>query len=108
MVEFERFDEVLMYIQDFVAKDLSPSVLLLEFANEIKKAEFEQLRAEYCNDVTQSLNKQIQAGRKKVLPEGLAQQNFMKSFFPYHGLNDYYDRLAQSDPKYTEKRELLN
>lgn len=41
VVEFERFDEVLMYIQDFVAKDLSPSVLLLEFANEIKKAEFE-------------------------------------------------------------------
>lgn len=32
----------------------------------------------------------------------------MKSFFPYHGLNDYYDRLAQNDPKYTEKRELLN
>lgn len=32
----------------------------------------------------------------------------MKSFFPYQGLNDYYDRLAQNDPKYTEKRELLN
>ena len=32
----------------------------------------------------------------------------MKSFFPYHGLNDYYDRLAKNDPSYNEKRELLN
>ena len=39
-LEFDRFDEVLMHIQEFVLNELDPASLLNNFAQEIKRSEF--------------------------------------------------------------------
>ena len=87
-----------MHINDFVLKDLTPGALLSEFAPEITRFEFEQVRRDALSAVTESLNTQILNGRKKFISQELALQNFMKSFFTYRGLNDYYKRLAEAYP----------
>lgn len=39
-LEFDRFDEVLMHIQEFVLNELDPASLLNNFAQEITRSEF--------------------------------------------------------------------
>ena len=97
-LEFDRFDLVIMHVQEFVMNELDPASFLSNFASEITHSEFKQLRKTFGRQVTESLKSEISADRKRFISEDQAQQNFMKNFFPYHGLTDYYERRHAADP----------
>ena len=46
-LDFNSFDLVLMHIQEFVEKELDPNSLLTNFAPEIPRSEFKQMRDVY-------------------------------------------------------------
>jgi len=108
-LEFDRFDLVLMHIQEFVKNELDPGSLLMNFASEVTRSEFKQMREMFGNQVTESLKTQISVDRKRFVSEEHAQHNFMNNFFSYGGIKDFYERKAKADPtpKNVEALELL-
>lgn len=97
-LDLDRFDLVLMHIQDFIMNELDPASLFANFSADITRAEFKQLREEFGQQVSEQLKSQINADRKKFVSETLAQQNFMQHFFTYGGLTDYYARQLATNP----------
>lgn len=89
-LEFDRFDLVLMHIQEFGMNELDPASLMNNFAPEITRSEFKQMREIFGNQVTESLKSNVSADRKQFVSEECAQQNFMRNFFSFGGLTDYY------------------
>ena len=90
--------------------ELDPVSLLQNFAADITRSEFKELRELFGQEVTEQFKSQISADRKGFVSEDTAQQNFMKRFYLYGGLSDYYERLAFADPSsqhYSEAVDLL-
>ena len=52
-LEFDRFDLVLMHIQEFIMNELDPVSLLNNFASDISRSEFRELREIYGQEVTE-------------------------------------------------------
>ena len=71
-LEFDRFDEVLMHIQEFVLNELDPASLLNNFAQEITRSEFKQLREMFGREITEQLKSQLSVDRKKFVSEDAA------------------------------------
>lgn len=87
-----------MHIQEFVLNELDPASLLNNFAQEITRSEFKQLREMFGREITEQLRSQLSVDRKKFVSEDAAQQGFMKNFFAYGGLTEYYQNLVEKDP----------
>ena len=97
-LDLDRFDLVLMHIQEFIMNELDPPSLFANFSAGITRSDFKQMREEFGQQVSEQLKSQIKADRKKFVSESLAQQGFMQNFFMYGGLTDYYAHLLATDP----------
>lgn len=69
---FDRFDLVLMHIQEFIMNELDPVSMLANFAQDITRSEFKQMREVFGRQVTESLRSMINADRKKFVSEDSA------------------------------------
>ena len=54
-LDFDRFDLVLMHIQEFIMNELDPASLLNNFASEIPRSEFKSMRESFGQEVTEQL-----------------------------------------------------
>lgn len=46
-LEFDRFDLVLMHIQEFIERELDPQSMLQNFAQDITKKDFKEMRVAF-------------------------------------------------------------
>ena len=61
-----------MHIQEFVLNELDPACLLNNFAQEITRSEFKQLREMFGREITEQLKSQLSVDRKKFVSEDAA------------------------------------
>lgn len=61
-----------MHVQEFIQNDLDPVSMLSNFAQDIKRSEFKQMREVFSQQVTDSLKSNFSADRKKFVSEDSA------------------------------------
>ena len=61
-----------MHIQEFIMNELDPVSMLANFAQDITRSEFKQMREVFGRQVTESLKSMINADRKKFVSEDSA------------------------------------
>ena len=88
-LRLERFDEVLVMMQEFIEKDFEPDMFLNSLGPRISFEEFEASRAYNRIDIIDKLKTQLDKGRV-MMPDYDPRKQFIDKFFSFGGLADYY------------------
>lgn len=106
-LDFDRFDHVMMHVQEFIQVELTPESLLSNFAPDIPRKDFRHYRDIYTVDIMRQIKHQIAQDRSKQVQQEEAQHNFIQNFFAYNGITDYYERRARDEPHLKEIAQAL-
>ena len=94
LLNLDRFDEILMTIQAFIADDFGPEMLINSLVPRISSEEFEALREKHRSQTLQTLKYRLDESRVRVADQDPRRQ-FMDKFFALGGLQHYYAELAK-------------
>ena len=94
-LNLNRFDEVLLTIQQFLEIDFTPEMLINSLVDKISPEELAECRKKHRADIVIQINARVQRSHE-MQPTYGEQKNFMDKFFSLKGLESYYGHLAQA------------
>ena len=88
--ELERFDEILIMIQNYSETEFTPELLLKNLVPDIPEEEIRELRDNNRVQIVQDIRKHVEQSSQKVINPN-PRITFIKKFFSFSGLVDYFE-----------------
>ena len=100
ILEMERFDEILMLIQNFSENEFTPEMLLANLYPEIPDEEIRQVREKHRVKILEEIKNHLKQSGQRVLNAN-PRITFIKKFFSFNGFADYFGEHKEESERHT-------
>ena len=100
LLNIDRFDEVLLTLQEFIATEFTPDMLINSLVEKISVEELQECRKRHSIESLNMLQARLQRSRQ-IETQYEHRKQFMDNFFSLTGMQHYYEKLAEK----TEEEE---
>lgn len=93
LLNVDRFDEVLLTLQEFIATEFTPDMLINSLVEKISIEELQECRKRHRIESLNMLQARLQRSRQ-IETQYEPRKQFMDNFFSLTGMQSYYEQLA--------------
>ena len=106
ILELDRFDEILMLIQNYSENEFTAEMLLKNFFGEIQDEEIRLIREKHRVKILEDIKNHLKQSSSRVVNVN-PRITFIKKFFSFNGFADYFAEHKDKSEKHKAAWQLL-